>query len=73
MSLVSYGIISSDKAGFIQPSEERGKTTRTLNVIEKVKKTTLYTPSTDSERIFDRVHWDFLSETLKCVGMPTPV
>lgn len=60
-----------DHVGFIQTQEARDNNIRTLNVIEKARRSRipLLLLSTDAEKAFDRVDWVFLQETLHSVGM----
>lgn len=64
-------LVVPDHVGFIQTQEARDNNIRTLNVIEKARRSRipLLLLSTDAEKAFDRVDWVFLQETLHSVGM----
>uniref|UniRef100_A0A8C5WKY5 Reverse transcriptase domain-containing protein n=1 Tax=Leptobrachium leishanense TaxID=445787 RepID=A0A8C5WKY5_9ANUR len=64
-------LIHLDQVGFVPHREARDNTTRTLHIIHAAPKVQggLALLSTDAEKAFDRVGWDFLFATLRHLGL----
>lgn len=62
-----------DQVGFILGREAQDNTTKTLNVLHWMssKRQSSFFLFLDTTQAFDRVAWDYLSETLVHLGIPS--
>ncbi|KAM9312112.1 complement C3-like [Gastrophryne carolinensis] len=64
-------LIDGDQCGFIPGREARDNTIRTLNLIHRSRtdNSPMMLLSTDAEKAFDRVDWNFVFEVLRHIGL----
>lgn len=64
-------LIHRDQVGFVPLCEPRDKTMWVINLIHAARTThhPLLLLSTDTEKAFDRVNWQFLPATLEHIGL----
>lgn len=64
-------LIHLDQVSFVPSREARDNTTKVLNLIHRasVTKTSCVFLSTDAEKAFDRVSWEFMSSALRHIGL----
>lgn len=64
-------LIHQDQVGFIPTREARDSTTKALNLIHIANQT--HTPSlfvnTDAEKVFDRIHWQYMFVVVRHIGL----
>lgn len=64
-------LIHLDQVGFVPTREARDNTTKVLNLIHRanISKAPCTFLSTDAEKAFDRVNWEFMIAVLKHIGL----
>uniref|UniRef100_A0A8C5R8Y3 Reverse transcriptase domain-containing protein n=1 Tax=Leptobrachium leishanense TaxID=445787 RepID=A0A8C5R8Y3_9ANUR len=64
-------LVHADQVGFVSGREARDNTMRTLQLMHHARRSSqdLALLSTDVEKAFDRVDWDFISSTLTHAGL----
>lgn len=64
-------LIEPDQAGFIQTRQCGDNTNRILHLIDKAHQTHMDAPllTVDAEKVFDRVDWRFLEQTMAHFGL----
>lgn len=71
MKYLMTDLMHADQVGFIPGREGRGNVVRTLLLLQKIRKGS--TPglllSIDAEKVFDRVDWGFMMNTLEVMGI----
>lgn len=66
-------LIDLDQVGFIPGRESRDNTLKAINIHHWLTSTQTrgFMLSLDAEKAFDRLAWDFMTETLKAIGLPS--
>lgn len=66
-----HSLIHLDQVGFIPTREARDNTIKVLNLVQvaKTKKIPSVFVSTDAEKAFDRVNWDYMFSVLRHIGL----
>lgn len=74
LSIFLPSLIKEDQVGFVRGREGRDNTAKVLNAIYFAKrfKCSLVLLSTDAEKAFDRVSWDYMREVLIAIKFPVP-
>uniref|UniRef100_A0A6I8S7H8 Reverse transcriptase domain-containing protein n=1 Tax=Xenopus tropicalis TaxID=8364 RepID=A0A6I8S7H8_XENTR len=64
-------LIHTDQAGFVPGREGKDNTTKVISLIRQAQKKHISSLilTTDAEKAFDRVSWDFLDRTLAGIGL----